>query len=67
MGGRNSAGGLYTSHLDGQIRAWMPQLDGLDDEDEDDSSQEAADARAKKRKVLDDVFKSLMGRQITFS
>ncbi|KAK4214747.1 WD40-repeat-containing domain protein [Rhypophila decipiens] len=67
MGGRTSAGGLYSGHLDGQIRVWMPQLDGLDNEDEDEASQEVADARAKKRKVLDDAFKSLMGRQITFS
>lgn len=67
MGGRNAAGGIYSGHLDGQIRAWMPRLQGLDEEDEDESLQEAADTRAKKRKALDDAFKSLMGRQITFS
>ncbi|KAK4444862.1 hypothetical protein QBC34DRAFT_179590 [Podospora aff. communis PSN243] len=67
MGGRNAPGGVYSGHLDGQIRAWMPQLEGLDDEDEDNAADEASGARAKKRKALDDAFKSLMGRQITFS
>ncbi|KAK3325153.1 WD40-repeat-containing domain protein [Apodospora peruviana] len=67
MGGRNAAGGIYSGHLDGQIRAWMPRLEGLDEEDEDNSTQEAAEVRTKKRKALDDAFKSLMGRQVTFN
>jgi DNA excision repair protein ERCC-8 len=67
MGGTNAPGGVYSGHLDGQIRAWMPQLEGLDDEDEDNSADEASGVRAKKRKALDDAFRSLMGRQITFS
>ncbi|KAK0614035.1 WD40-repeat-containing domain protein [Immersiella caudata] len=67
MGGRNAPGAVYSGHLDGQIRAWMPQLEGLDDEGEDNDVDEASGARAKKRKALDDAFKSLMGRQITFS
>ncbi|KAK3941266.1 hypothetical protein QBC46DRAFT_383262 [Diplogelasinospora grovesii] len=67
MGGTNAPGGLYTSHLDGQIRAWLPQLEGLDEEAEDESREEVAEVRAKKRKVLDDAFRSLMGKQITFT
>ncbi|KAK0638906.1 WD40-repeat-containing domain protein [Cercophora newfieldiana] len=67
MGGTNAPGGIYSGHLDGQIRAWMPQLEGLDNEDEDNTADEASGARAKKRKALDDAFRSLMGRQITFS
>lgn len=67
MGGTNAPGGVYSGHLDGQIRAWMPQLEGLDDEDEDTTTDEISGARAKKRKALDDAFLSLMGRQITFS
>ncbi|KAK3350641.1 hypothetical protein B0H65DRAFT_506200 [Neurospora tetraspora] len=39
----------------------------LDEVDESTSIEEANRARAKKRKVLDDAFRSLMGRQITLS
>ncbi|KAI4600664.1 hypothetical protein KJ359_012825 [Pestalotiopsis sp. 9143b] len=67
MGGSNMAGAIFSSHLDGQIRTWIPQLDGLDDEGEEVRSSEASEDRAKKRKALDDVFKNLMGKQITFT
>ncbi|KAI1085183.1 WD40-repeat-containing domain protein [Whalleya microplaca] len=67
MGGSNTAGAIYSAHLDGQIRAWMPGLDGDDEEDEGDAVDEISEERAKKRKALDDVFKSLMGKKITFT
>lgn len=67
MGGSNIAGTVFSSHLDGQIRAWVPELEGLDGEDKDPGSAEASEDKIKKRKVLDDVFKSLMGKQITFT
>ncbi|KAH6652713.1 WD40-repeat-containing domain protein [Truncatella angustata] len=67
MGGSNMAGALFSSHLDGQIRTWIPQLEGLDDEDTDLGSNEASEEKVKKRKALDDVFKNLMGKQITFN
>jgi DNA excision repair protein ERCC-8 len=67
MGGSNMAGTIYSAHLDGQIRAWVPRLEGLDEEDEDESTAAVDEEKAKKRKAMDDVFKSLMGKQITFS
>lgn len=67
MGGSNLAGAVFSSHLDGQIRTWTPQLDGLDDEDKDMGSSEASEERVKKRKALDNVFNNLMGKQITFT
>ncbi|KAK3686077.1 WD40-repeat-containing domain protein [Podospora appendiculata] len=67
MGGTNAVGGIYSGHMDGQIRAWLPQLEGLDEEDEDNTTQEETETRAKKRKALDNAFRSLMGRQITFT
>ena len=62
-------GGLYSSHLDGQIRVWMPVFPG------DDGSKDAEsvlgdgdnERRRKKQKVLDDAYRSLMGRSIKFS
>ncbi|KAL0466764.1 hypothetical protein QR685DRAFT_580069 [Neurospora intermedia] len=63
----NVADGIYSGHLDGHIRTWTPQLEALDKEDESTSIEEATGARVKKRKVLDDVFRTLMGRQISFS
>ncbi|KAK4237471.1 hypothetical protein C8A03DRAFT_34588 [Achaetomium macrosporum] len=67
MGGSNFPGAIYSGHLDGQIRAWLPQLEGVEDEAEDKGSQDAEAIGAKKRKVLDDAFQSLMGKRITFS
>jgi DNA excision repair protein ERCC-8 len=61
-------GGVFSGHLDGQIRAWLPQLEGADDEaDDGEHNQGAAEAKTKKRKALDDAFRTLMGRQVTFS
>jgi DNA excision repair protein ERCC-8 len=67
MGGTNAAGGIYSAHLDGQIRAWLPQLEGSVGEDEEESQRNEDDVGARKRKALDDAFQSLMGRKITFS
>jgi len=67
MGGSNAPGGVYSGHLDGQIRAWLPQLEGLDEEDEDNTSEEQSGTRPMKRKALDDAYRSLMGKQITLS
>ncbi|EGO61458.1 hypothetical protein NEUTE1DRAFT_120422 [Neurospora tetrasperma FGSC 2508] len=63
----NVADGICSGHSDGHIRAWTPQLEALDKEDESTSIEEATGARVKKRKVLDDVFRTLMGRQVSFS
>ena len=67
MGGTSAPGGFYSGHLDGQIRAWMPAVEGDDQEDEDTTAQEAVEEKTKKRKAIDDAFRSLMGRQITFT
>lgn len=67
MGGGNSVGAIYSAHLDGQIRAWMPHLSGPDDVDENDELNVDEEVRRKKRKVVDDAYRSLMGRQITFT
>ena len=67
IGGGNSAGALYSAHLDGHIRAWMPQIPGPDDVDEDEEADEDAESRKRKRKAVDDAYRSLMGRQITFT
>jgi len=67
MGGRNVAGALYSGHLDGQIRVWVSHIEGRDDEAEEDTRNlEAVEHRAKKRKAIDDAYRSLMGKQITF-
>ncbi|KAG6026213.1 hypothetical protein E4U41_001316 [Claviceps citrina] len=70
MGGNNSLGAIYSAHLEGQIRAWMPSIPGPDDVDEDDVHPvhgEADEDRRRKRKAVDGVYRSLMGRQITFT
>ncbi|UNI20640.1 hypothetical protein JDV02_006712 [Purpureocillium takamizusanense] len=67
MGGGNAVGGIYSAHLDGQIRAWMPQIPGPDDIDETEDLDEDEEVRRKKRKAVDDAYRSLMGRQITFT
>lgn len=68
MGGGNSVGAIYSAHLDGQIRAWTPRIPGPDDVDEaDDGLDEDDEVRTRKRKAVDDAYRSLMGRQITFT
>lgn len=67
MGGSNMGGAIYSAHLDGQIRTWVPQLEGPDEQDEDVEAAEAGEEKARKRKALDRAFQSLMGRNITFT
>jgi DNA excision repair protein ERCC-8 len=67
MGGGNSIGAIYSSHLDGHIRAWMPQMPGPDDLDEEEERDDDEDARQKKRKAIDSAYRSLMGKRITFT
>lgn len=67
MGGGNSIGALYSAHMDGQVRAWVPQIPGPEDYDEHEDLNEDEDAKRKKRKAIDDAYKSLMGRAITFN
>ena len=75
MGGRNSAGALYSGHLDGQIRAWVPAAavsgTGAQNEDEfmdddADATPQAVEERDRKRRALNQAYRSLMGTQITF-
>jgi DNA excision repair protein ERCC-8 len=67
MGGSNTPGAIYSGHLDGQIRAWVPEVEGDDEEDEDTGPQEVMEERSRKRKAIDDAFRSLMGKNITFT
>ncbi|KAM0344555.1 hypothetical protein ACHAPU_007329 [Fusarium lateritium] len=67
MGGGNSIGDVYSSHMDGQIRAWAPQVPGPDDIDEEDEIEEEEEVKLEKRKAVDDAYKSLMGKKITFT
>lgn len=67
MGGGNSVGALYSAHLDGHIRAWMPHIPGPDDVNEDDAATEEDEAKKRKRKAVDDAYKSLMGKNVTFT
>lgn len=67
MGGGNSIGAIYSSHLDGQIRAWMPQLPGPEDADEDEEVGVDEEVKQRKRKAIDNAYRSLMGKEITFT
>ncbi|KAI0974127.1 WD40-repeat-containing domain protein [Xylaria arbuscula] len=67
MGGTNMPGAIFSAHLDGQIRAWAPRLEGADEDADEDLTPEVRETRAMKRKALDDVYKSLMGQKITFT
>lgn len=63
----NSIGAIYSAHQDGHIRAWMPQLGGPEDFGEDEEVTEDDEVRKRKRKAVDDAYRSLMGRQVTFT
>ncbi|CAK7231981.1 hypothetical protein SCUCBS95973_008107 [Sporothrix curviconia] len=76
MGGRDGVGAIYSGHLDGQIRAWVPATaavpgTGANDEsefvdDDADATPQAVEERDRKRRALDQAYRSLMGTQITF-
>lgn len=67
MGGGNSIGAIYSSHLDGQIRAWMPHLPGPEDADEDEEVGVDEEVKQRKRKAIENAYRSLMGKEITFT
>lgn len=68
MGGGNSIGAIYSAHHDGQVRAWAPPVPGPDDlDDGDDELGEDDEVKNRKRKAVDDAFRSLMGKKITFT
>ncbi|KAK7419340.1 hypothetical protein QQZ08_010873 [Neonectria magnoliae] len=67
MGGGNSIGAIYSSHMDGQIRAWASQIPGPEDLDEDEEMGEDEETKRKKRKAVNNAYRSLMGKQITFT
>ncbi|KJZ79623.1 hypothetical protein HIM_01092 [Hirsutella minnesotensis 3608] len=68
MGGGNSIGAIYSAHLDGQIRAWMPHVPGPDEADDAaEAEKEDEETRARKRKAVDDAYRSLMGKKVTFT
>lgn len=69
---RGLASGIYSSHTDGQIRAWLPRTaedDDLEEEEESLSRRdelEESEGAKRKRQVLDDVFRNLTRQKITF-
>lgn len=69
VGGGNAPGGIYTCHADGYIRAWMPRISEPDEPEEEDVEGRGVDDETKKRKrkAVDDAFRSLMGQQVTFT
>ena len=67
VGGSNASGALYSAHLDGHIRAWMPHLPDGDDSEDDEETTEDDEAKKRKRKAVDDAYRSLMGKQVTFT
>jgi len=66
MGGRDTIGALYSGHMDGQIRVWTSGHQGRDDEDEAELDRDRAKEESKKRKAVDDAYRSMMGRQISY-
>ncbi|KAH9906844.1 WD40-repeat-containing domain protein [Xylariomycetidae sp. FL2044] len=67
MGGSNMSGAIFSASLDGQIRAWTPRLEGKADEGESEDLGSVGEEKARKRKAIDDVYQSLMGKKITFT
>ncbi|KAL2350723.1 WD40-repeat-containing domain protein [Cryomyces antarcticus] len=73
---------LYSAHADGSVRAWRPRTsaDALveeeeEEEEEDEEEREGANGRKggggegkkRKRDVLEDVYRDLTSRKVTFS
>lgn len=61
---------LYSAHSDGHIRAWMPKTSEeveLDEEEALEGEGGEDESRKRKRQALDDVFRDLTKRKITFT
>ncbi|PHH77900.1 hypothetical protein CDD82_3306 [Ophiocordyceps australis] len=67
MGGGNSVGAIYSAHMDGHIRAWMPRIPGPEELDEADQLNHDEQVKLKKRKAIDSAYRSLMGKHIKFT
>ncbi|KAE8448056.1 hypothetical protein EG329_009821 [Mollisiaceae sp. DMI_Dod_QoI] len=69
---KGPADGVFSSHTDGQLRAWLPRTiedDTLDREEEEATVGRSGDENEgvkRKRQVLDDVFRNLTKQKITF-
>lgn len=66
---RGISEGFLTGHVDGQIRAWVPrtQEDELVEAEELEALQgNEDDGAVRKRKLLDDVYRDLTEKKITF-
>ncbi|KAH6674341.1 WD40-repeat-containing domain protein [Halenospora varia] len=69
---RGQTDGIYSTHTDGQIRAWLPKTStevDLDIEEEENKKRQAGDnteAGQRKRQVLDDIFRDLTRQKISF-
>ena len=69
---------VYSAHSDGRIRAWKAKMkvemeiereeererEGCDEDEDEDDDEDGS--RKRKRKALDDVFRDLTRRKITF-
>ena len=71
---------LYSAHSDGLIRAWKPKTKeemqierdeeaerAGNNESSDDDDDDEHESRKRKRQALDDVFRDLTRRKITFT
>ncbi|KAF2877816.1 WD40-repeat-containing domain protein [Massariosphaeria phaeospora] len=60
--------GMYSAHADGSIAAWTPRTeDDADlDEEAEQEREEKEDTKKRKRGVLDDIYRDLTKRPITF-
>lgn len=60
---------VYSAHSDGKVRVWSPEnnqsLDSTDEESNEPESE--GDEQSKKRKALDEIFRDLTKRKITFT
>jgi DNA excision repair protein ERCC-8 len=59
---------MYSAHVDGSIAAWKPRTeeDAEIDDEQEQEREEKEDGKKRKRGVLDDIYRGLMKKQITF-
>jgi DNA excision repair protein ERCC-8 len=64
--------GMYSAHTDGSIKAWLPRTKEAMEEDEGEEAERMQNDpeeinRKRKRDALDDVYRNLTQRPITFT
>jgi DNA excision repair protein ERCC-8 len=63
---RGAVEGVLSGHADGNVRAWAPEVEDEEEEEMGEEEREREEEVMKKRKAMEDIFRDLTKKKITF-